>query len=246
MAAGLIGRIALALQPGPKGIRGPSPGLLAKEIAALPALFAGRQPRMDIAPAAHPATVLLVPGFLTGPGLLRPLRRALKAAGHGCAEWGQGINLGLDQRNLDGLVARMAQLAERDGRPPALVGWSLGGLFAREAARRAPAHAARVITMGSPFSGNRHANNAWRLYHLVAGHDVDHPPGIASLAAKPPVRTLAIWSGRDGVVCPQSAAGQPGERDASVEVGCAHMHMPLDAATIRAVLAELDRSADRG
>lgn len=240
MPTGLFDRIALAFQAAPSGAQGPSVAMLAAELAALPALYAGRSPALSIGPAQRPTTVILIPGFLTGPALMDPMRLALEAAGHRCEEWGQGLNLGLDQGNLAGLIERIDLLGERDGCKPALVGWSLGGLFAREAARRAPDRTGRVITLGSPFSGDRHANNAWRIYHLVAGHDVDAPPGIDSLAAKPPVPTLAIWSRSDGVVSPLSAAGQPDERDRAVEVHCVHMRMPLDGQTIAAVLAELD------
>jgi hypothetical protein len=75
---------------------------------------------------------------------------------------------------------------------------------------------ALVITMGTPFSGDRRANNAWRAYQIVAGHSVDEAPMAQDLATKPPVPTIALWSPRDGIVNPRSAAGWPGERDLAV------------------------------
>jgi hypothetical protein len=77
--------------------------------------------------------------------------------------------------------------------------------------------------MGTPFSGSRRANNAWRLYRLVAGHDVETPPIILHEAPKPFVPTYALWSARDGVVAPNSARGLPGESDAAIECDCVHL-----------------------
>lgn len=234
------GRLGLAFERNPSGARGPEGRLLLGELAALPAMFAGGEPMPPVERARDAQPVILVPGFLTGPGLMRPLRRALEAAGHRVDHWGQGLNLGLTPENLAGLVARASSMHAESGKPVTLIGWSLGGLFAREAAKRAPLVVGRVITMGSPFSGDRRANNAWRLYHLVAGHSVDHPPGVDDLAAKPPARTIAIWSGADGIVSPAAAAGSDSERDAAVEVGCRHMLLPSDHATIAAILNEID------
>jgi pimeloyl-ACP methyl ester carboxylesterase len=123
----------------------------------------------------------------------------------------------------------------------ALIGWSLGGLYAREIARRQPETVSKVITMGTPFSGDRRANNAWRAYQLITGHPVDQPPEECDfLAAKPPVPTIALWSPRDGLIAPRSAAGWPGERDRAVAMRCNHLDFASDPATILEVLRQLD------
>jgi hypothetical protein len=82
---------------------------------------------------------------------------------------------------------------------------------------------AKVVTLGTPFSGDRRNNNVWRLYELVAGHPVDRPPIAGDPAAKPPVPTLALWSRRDGIVAAGAARGLPGESDRQVELDCRHM-----------------------
>jgi pimeloyl-ACP methyl ester carboxylesterase len=123
-----------------------------------------------------------------------------------------------------------------------LVGWSLGGVFARELAKRHPDLVAKVITMGSPFSGSPYDNNAWRVYHLVTGHSVEHPPIEAHLAAKPPVETVALWSPRDGIVAPRASCGKPGERDRAVALRCTHIGFANSPQAIRAVAQELERS----
>ena len=127
------------------------------------------------------------------------------------------------------------------GAPMALIGWSLGGLFAREIARRQPEQISRVITMGTPFSGDPRANNAWRAYQAITGHPVDQPPIECELAVKPPVPTIALWSPRDGVIQPRSAAGWPGERDRAVALRCTHLGFPRRPEAIAEVLRQLDR-----
>jgi len=94
--------------------------------------------------------------------------------------------------------------------------------------------------MGTPFSGDRRANNAWRAYQFITGHPVDEPPIEADFSAKPPVPTIALWSPRDGVVAPRSACGWPGERDRAVALRCNHLGFARDPAAIAEVLRQLD------
>ena len=148
------------------------------------------------------------------------LRRALAAGGWHTYPWGLGWNKGARADTIDRLIAQLEAIP--DQRPVLLVGWSLGGVYARELARAAPERVRAVVTLGSPFSGDPHANNVWRLYEWVAGHKVDDPP-IPRNSAKPPVPTLAIWSRRDGLVAVAAARGLAEESDAEVEFHCSHM-----------------------
>jgi pimeloyl-ACP methyl ester carboxylesterase len=168
------------------------------------------------------------------------MAKQLERAGHKAKRWGMGFNLGVSPELFERLSDRILEVRERYGQPVVLVGWSLGGVFARELAKRHPDAIAKVITMGSPFSGSPYDNNAWRIYHLVTGHPVDAPPVEAELAEKPPVETVAIWSPRDGIVSPRASRGRPGERDRAIGVRCTHVGFPNSPECIRAVLAELD------
>jgi len=125
------------------------------------------------------------------------------------------------------------------GRPILLVGWSLGGVFARELAREVQQMVRAVVTLGSPFSGDPHMNNVWRFYEWVAGHPVDNPP-VAHGPDKPPVPTLAIWSKKDGIVARRAARGLDGERDEEVEIGCSHMAFGLSRRAGRRIAREID------
>jgi pimeloyl-ACP methyl ester carboxylesterase len=219
-------------------VSGPPLKLLLAELGAL----AGRNRPAEASRhvAQLPQPVMLLPGFGAHPGRMRRLQEALEAAGHSAQDWGLGFNLGPTEQNFIFLMRRVGAMARQHGQPVALIGWSLGGLFAREIACRQPAAVGRVITMGTPFSGNRRANNAWRAYQLITGHPVDEPPIQCDVAAKPPVPTIALWSPRDGVVSPRSACGWPGERDRAVALRCNHLGFASDPRAIAEVLRQLD------
>lgn len=230
----VIRRARLARQPRPDGVKGPPLRLLLGELAS-------RKRGMVLSrPASRPCRVLLLPGFASHPLRMRRMAKALGNAGHEVHDWGLGLNLGPTPQNLAFLLARVRQLAEHGDQPIALVGWSLGGIFAREIAHRLPDHVAKVITLGTPFSGDRRANNAWRAYQLITGHAVDAPPIASNFSAKPQVPTIAVWSPRDGIVAPRSAAGQRHERDRAVAIRCSHLGFATDRESIEEVLRQLD------
>jgi len=170
---------------------------------------------------------MVIPGFLANDRTTLGLQRALADGGYRVTGWGLGLNTGVQADTLDRVLDRVERFD--GGRPVVLVGWSLGGIYAREAAKRRPELVSKVITLGSPFSGDRRSNNVWRLYELVAGHPVDDPPIVTDTAEKPPVPTLAIWSRRDGIVAPAAARGEEGERDAELELDSSHMGFAVSA-----------------
>ena len=181
--------------------------------------------------------VMVIPGFLASDFSTLILRRTLEEAGYRVHGWGLGMNLGARTDLLDRLESRLNR-AGRHGLV-SLVGWSLGGLYARELAKRRPDQVARVITLGSPFSGDVRANNAWWLYEMLNDHKVDAPPIEARLAEKPPVPTIAFWSRADGIVAPACARGEPHECDRSIELDCTHMGFMSAACAMQAVLDAL-------
>jgi len=164
---------------------------------------------------------MVIPGFVANDRTTLGLQRALAAAGYRVIGWGMGVNKGVRPDTRERIAERIEAFAP--GEKIILVGWSLGGVFAREVAKLRPDLVERVITLGSPFSGDMRANNVWRLYEWIAGHPVDRPPIETDLAEKPPVPTLAIWSRRDGIVSVRSARGLPEESDRQLELQCSHM-----------------------
>lgn len=219
-------RRALAFEPAPPGAGGPALGRLLAELRTPVELFgAHRAARRvpQVPPPTRSRPVMLLPGFGTHPVRMKRLRLPLETQGHRVSDWGLGFNFGPSEQRFDRLCERVTTMARKEGEPVVLVGWSLGGLFAREIAHRHPEAVAMVVTMGSPFSGDRRANNAWRAYQLIAGHSVDHPPVGRDFADKPPVPTIALWSPRDGIVSPRSACGRKGERDRAISLRCTHL-----------------------
>lgn len=182
------------------------------------------------------APLMVVPGFLATDRTTLGLQRALGAAGWRVSGWGMGLNRGVTESTLSLLAERIERHGR--GRPVILVGWSLGGIYAREAAKQRPDLIDRVVTLGSPFSGDRRENNnVWRLYELVAGHSVHAPPIATEPAQKPPVPTLALWSRRDGIVSPAGARGRAGECDAERELDCTHMGFAVSARAYPKIIA---------
>jgi len=239
-------RHALALRPQPEGVSTPSSRLLLKELASLaaPAAFRIAHGKMDVTIPEEPRAVMLLPGFGSHPWRMAPMHKALAEAGHSVTDWGLGWNLGASEDRFERLLSRIRRVSRAEGRKITLVGWSLGGVFAREAAKRLPDHVEMVITLGSPFSGDMHGNNGWRLYHAIAGHPVDEPPVKGEFAAKPPVPTVAMWSAQDGIVHRHCACGKREERDFSLHVRCTHMGFAWHPASIEAVSWVLAKSPE--
>lgn len=237
---GIRRRLILAREPLTDAVTGPSLRRFFGELDYLVEPFRRAVRRGDaIAAAERPRTVMLLPGFATHPVRMRHIAASLRAAGHRVSHWGMGFNWGASAERFERAEARLIELADRHGEPVALVGWSLGGLFAREIAKRRPEAVAKVITMGSPFSHSPRANNVWRAYQFIAGHRVDEPPVTVDLKAKPPCETIALWSPRDGIVHPRAACGRPGERDRAIALRCTHMGFAYDPQVIAALLREL-------
>lgn len=233
-------RLALAREANPEDVSGPSVLRLLAETQAVFEPLRRTLRTFEIAVAANPRRVMLLPGFATHPIRMRYMARQLERAGHTVKRWGMGFNWGPTTERFDILEQRLVNLHARYDEPIYLVGWSLGGLFAREIAKRHPGRIAKVVTMGTPFSGSPRANNAWRAYQFVTGHRVDRPPIDAEIAKKPPVETVAFWSPRDGVISPRSACGRGGERDRAIALRCTHLGFAFSPESIAAVLRELE------
>jgi pimeloyl-ACP methyl ester carboxylesterase len=236
---GYKGRMATVLAPfdtsANNGTLAPSARMLAREVRAFAYMRCmsafGRA--VPLSESGEGRTVIVIPGFLASDTTTARLRRSLEKAGFAVHGWGLGRNRGVAADILERLDDRIAALGI-DG-PVTLVGWSLGGLIAREYAKHAPYRVEKVITLGSPFSGSLRANNAWRAYEYVAGHPVDSPPVAVTLSEKPAAHTIACWSPRDGVISPASARGRSHERDRAQEIDCTHMAFIVHPRAIRAV-----------
>jgi pimeloyl-ACP methyl ester carboxylesterase len=202
--------------------------MLLKESGALLSRFWRGFGRLGERGPADGEPLMVIPGFLANDRTTLGLQRALADAGYRVTGWRLGLNTGVQADTLDRIVERVERFGR--GGKVVLVGWSLGGIYAREAAKLRPDLVSKVVTLGSPFSGDPHGNNVWRLYELVSGHRVDDPPIKTDTGEKPPVPTLAIWSRRDGIVAPAAARGEPDQSDRRLEIDCSHMGFAVSGA----------------
>jgi pimeloyl-ACP methyl ester carboxylesterase len=168
-----------------------------------------------------------------------PLRRALRAAGHRTWGWGQGFNMGVRKNKFEGFINRVDHLANATGEKLVLIGWSLGGLYAREAAKLRPETLEAVITLGSPFSHDVRDTNTWRRYGGGKDYHADRSSAGIAPEQKPSMRTVAIWSSEDGLVPPARASGSLNESDEQIEVKCPHNDMVTNPEALKALLAAL-------
>ena len=136
-------------------LRPPPLWLTALEARALLELGAWAAARQWLlrAPPGDGHAVLVIPGFGATDRSTWPLRHVLERLGYAVQGWELGRNTGSSPRIADALRRRLATARRRSGRPVSLIGWSLGGIYARELARRNPDAVRQVITLGSPIHG---------------------------------------------------------------------------------------------
>lgn len=187
------------------------------------------------APRGDGHGVLVLPGFMASDTSTGLLRRYLRRLGYDVRGWELGRNIGPTERVLDLLPRAVIAFANWTGGPVSVVGWSLGGVFARELARRDPERVRQVITLGSPFAlTDPSQSRADRMYrrraHLHA--DGGRVPTADQIVQPIPVPSTAVYSRRDGIVAWQACIGPATELHANVEVSCSHLGFGVDAATL--------------
>ena len=226
-------------------LRPPSKALMFLEGRAIHELgaFLGALPLLSLAPRGDGHPVLVLPGLVASDSSTRPLRSFLKSRGYAVSGWRQGRNLGLREGVQHAMVDLVHELSDIHGRKISLVGWSLGGLYARQLAKMMPDRIRAVITLGSPFAGDPRATNAWRVYELASGHSADHDHDDVRfggpLSQTPPVPTTAIFSRTDGICAWQGCMETPSTQSENIEVESSHCGMGHHPAAVYAVADRL-------
>lgn len=196
------------------------------------------------APRGDGHRVLVLPGFTASDRSTVTLRAFLRRQGFDARGWDLGTNLGgPEQRgDLDDLLRRLRTESEE---PISLVGWSLGGVLARNLARRHPQAIRSLITLGSPIGGSPTRTRAWRLYrHIHRGPEPAVTARFADGARREPpedVPSTAIWSRSDGIVPWRIACEPPGPVRENLEVVSSHLGLGVNAAVLYAVADRLSQ-----
>lgn len=216
------------------------------ELSALPlaAPLLMQAPRGD----GHP--VLVLPAFCTSDASTRLLRQYLTRLGYDVHAWDLGRNLGPKAIGRDGskLAARLKCIHEQTGRKVSLVGWSLGGVMARELARQAPHAVRQIVTLGSPFTGDPRASSIAWLYEKLSGDRLDDAGLQARLAESrtaPPVPSTAIYTKADGITAWRNCIEPASDHTDNIEVHGSHCGLTVNACALYAVADRLAQPEGR-
>ena len=220
----------------------PGPWLLMLEARApweLAALLAV-SPWMHRMPAGDGHPVLVFPGLGASDTSTLAVRQFLQRQGFTPYPWEQGLNLGTRPGVLERCRERLDALRRRHREKVSLVGWSLGGIYARELAKEAPDEVRCVVTLGTPFTGHPRSTNAWRFYELVSGHQTHDAELLAEVRRPPPVPTTSIYSRTDGIVAWECSINPPGHpHTENIEVRASHLGMGMNPLALYAIADRL-------
>lgn len=195
----------------------------------------------------HP--VIVYPGLGAGAFTTMQLRNHLASCNFDVHDWAHGVNTGPDRLFddwLGALVERVRELRAQHGRTVSLVGWSLGGIYAREVAKCCPQDVRQVVTLGTPFGSLDGANHAGTLFKLLGGDTSQLTPQLqARLRERPPVPTTSVYSEVDGVVCWRSCLERKAPLAENVAVQASHLGMTTHPEVLRIVADRLAQPEGR-
>ncbi len=235
---------------GPGSAAGPAAALLLTEplrgladLAALPLAA----PWLAAAPRGDGHGVLVWPGLLASDPSTVVLRQFLRWLGHDARGWDLGRNRGPTAAVLAGLPETIAAHAERTGGPVSLVGWSLGGIFAREMARQHPELVRQVITLGSPFAQThpRQSHAEAPYQHFRHLHASGARQAREQIARPIDVPSTSVYSRWDGIVSWRTCIEPETALHLNVEVRCSHLGFGVDPATLWLIADRLATPAGR-
>ena len=204
-------------------------------------LLVAALPLRQLLPVGDEHPVLVLPGLLADDDSTRTLRRILRNLGYRVHGWRLGRNLGPTAATVTGLQNRLLDLRSRYDSAVSVIGWSLGGIYARTLARDTPTAVRQVITLGSPIRlAHERQSRARRAYdryaHLhVLPRELPLESGVGAL----PVPATSIYSRYDGIVAWQACLDVPSARAENIAVVGSHLGFGHHPAVIWAVADRL-------
>ncbi|MEM9571944.1 MAG: alpha/beta hydrolase [Pseudomonadota bacterium] len=184
-------------------------------------------PALATAPRGDGRKVVLLPGFTAPEFSMRPLSLYLKYLGYDATTWGMGVNSGEVDHLTQEFGRKIEDMAERSSAPVTLIGWSLGGVIARESARLFSDSVREVITMGTPLIGGPKYTSVGKFYAIKEGLDMDafelEVHARNSIGLSQPL--TVIYSKSDGIVGWQAARDVYNDQARNIEVRSTHFAM---------------------
>lgn len=233
----------------PDEAKAPSALLLMLEGGRAPweyAALLAASPWLSRLPAGDGHPVLVFPGLGASDITTLPMRKFLRDRGYTPYPWKQGFNFGPREGVLESCVEQARSLAQRHGTKVSLVGWSLGGVYARETAKEIPELARCVITLGSPFTGHPRATNAWRVFEFLSGQSAHDPVLLERVRQAPPVPTTSIYSRTDGIVAWRCSVNDDTvPHTENIEVHASHIGMGMNPLALYAIADRLAQDPQR-
>ena len=213
------------------------PGRALGELAS----FYAMRPLLGMLPKGDGHGVLVLPGFMASDVSTGPLRRLLCDLGYECAGWNLGRNVRVDNARIEAMMGCVDELHASTGRAISLIGWSLGGVFARELAKQAPTKVRQVISLGSPISDDRNHTNARRLFEYLNGAEPEpmQSGNFRRLGEAPPVPTTSILTRTDGVVHWRGSVQHGKGQVENIEVVASHCGLGVNPAAVYAIADRL-------
>jgi pimeloyl-ACP methyl ester carboxylesterase len=205
------------------------------------------RPFLSQLPQGDGHAVKVLPGFMATNNSTVPMRRLLKDLGYDAHGWDSGRNVRVDNALISRLEAQLKRLNDESGRKVSLVGWSLGGVLARELAKLHPDRVRLVISLGSPISDDRGHTNARRLFELLNGKEPEPMQGgrFQGLDEAPPVPTTSILTKTDGVVHWRGSVQKPTRTPSeNIEVYASHLGLGVNPSVMIAIADRLAQPED--
>lgn len=208
------------------------------------AAFVALRPLLGMLPRGDGHAVLVLPGFMASDSSTGPLRRLLAELGYKPHGWGLGRNVRVDSKRVKDMEAVLLNIFRDSGHKVSIVGWSLGGVFARELAKMHPEAVRQVISLGSPIHDDRRHTNASRLFEFLNGEKPEplRDGRFSGLNQPPPVPTTSILTRTDGIVHWRGSVQHPQADHAqteNIEVYASHVGLGVNPSVMIAIADRL-------
>ena len=173
--------------------------------------FYALRPLLKTLPKGDGHAVMTLPGFMASNSSTVPMRGVFKELGYDAHGWDSGRNVIVNSALVERLENQLTRLHKTSGRAVSLIGWSLGGVIARELAKLHPDKVRLVMSLGSPISSDRNHTHARRLFEMLNGKELEPMVGdrFRGLEDAPPVPTTSVFTKTDGIVHWHASVQQP-------------------------------------